>query len=207
MSVKVGLVSDVHSSPEPLAEALHHFRQAGVEKIFCAGDIVGYGSEAKATVGLLQHSGCRAVLGNHDLWRLEQTGGKDGPVERYLRSLSVAVETEIAGCSLFMVHASPLASLMDGIRLRDEQGELVADQLDAWSAELADFPHDVLIVGHTHQLFAERLGRPLVINPGSTRFNHSCVILTLPELQVEIVPLGGQQPLLRWNWGGQAPLR
>jgi len=201
MSIKIGLVSDVHASPEPLLEALQYFQRAGVAAIFCPGDIVGYGTEASATVRLLQRFGCRAVIGNHDLWRLEQTAGNDGPVEHYLRTLSVAVETEIAGVSIYMVHASPPASLMDGIRLRDEYGELIPEQLRIWQEILADFPHDILIVGHTHQVIAERLGRTLVINPGSSRFNHSCAILTLPEMTVETVPLEGKEPLLAWNWG------
>lgn len=199
MSVQIGLVSDVHATPEPLQEALQHFQRVGVEAIFCPGDIVGYGTESSATVRMLQRAGCRAVIGNHDLWRLEQAAGDDGPVEHYLRSLSVAVETEIAGVSIYMVHASPPASLMDGIRLRDEDGDLIPEQLRFWSDTLADFPHDILIVGHTHQIIAVHLGRTLVINPGSSRFNHSCAILTLPEMTVEIVPLMGKQPLLAWN--------
>jgi len=201
MSVKIGLISDVHASPEPLLEALQYFERAGIGTILCAGDIVGYGTESAATVRLLQRFGCRAVIGNHDLWRLEQAAGDDGPVEHYLRTLSVAIETVIAGVSLYMVHASPPASLMDGIRLRDEYGALLPDQQQLWQEILADFPHDILIVGHTHQVFAERLGTTLVINPGSSRFNHSCAILTLPEMTVETVPLEGKEPLLAWNWG------
>jgi Icc-related predicted phosphoesterase len=58
----------------------------------------------------------------------------------------------------------------------------------------------VLIVGHTHQVFAEQLGRTLVINPGSTKFNHTCAILRLPELALEIRPLANQTPVLSWHW-------
>jgi predicted phosphodiesterase len=39
----------------------------------------------------------------------------------------------------------------------------------------------VLVVGHTHQVFAETVGGVLVVNPGSSAFNHSCAILSLPD--------------------------
>ena len=38
----IGLLSDVHSTPTPLAEALDLYRAACVDEIFCAGDITGY---------------------------------------------------------------------------------------------------------------------------------------------------------------------
>ena len=100
-----------------------------------------------------------------------------------------------------MVHASPPASIMDGIKLLDEDAVMRQDQKDFWGDSLRDFSSDVLVVGHTHQVFAEWLGDVLVVNPGSTLFNHTCAILSLPEMAVEILPLEGKQPLLSWNWG------
>lgn len=202
MKVKIGLISDVHATAAPLEEALGLFRREGVETILCAGDIAGYGNELEATVKLLIESRCRSILGNHDLWHLDRREAEpSGPAEIYLRCLPPALELTRAGRSLYMVHASPPASLLEGIRLRDEGGEMIPAQVNLWSERLKGLPCDVLVVGHTHQVFAEYLGGVLVINPGSTRFNHSCAILQLPELAVQILPLGGKSPLLAWNWG------
>ncbi len=202
MTTRIGLISDVHATLAPVREALAIFRREGVETILCAGDIAGYGSELDATVELLIDSGCRSILGNHDLWYLSHRDpALDGAAERYLRSLPRLFHHAAAGKTLYMVHASPPDSLLEGIRLLDEQGTLVAGQQSSWSALLHDFADDVLLVGHTHQVFAEPLGSTLVINPGSTCFNHTCAILYLPELRVEVLPLGGKQPLLSWNWG------
>ena len=55
-------------------------------------------------------------------------------------------------------------------------------------------------MGHTHQVFAEQLGHVFVINPGSTQFNHSCMILTLPEKRVEYFALQGKEILRSWNF-------
>ena len=48
-----------------------------------------------------------------------------------------------------------------------------------------------------------RAGDLLVVNPGSTLFNHTCAILSLPEMAVEVFSLSGKEPLLVWNWGMQ----
>ncbi len=100
-----------------------------------------------------------------------------------------------------MIHASPLDPLMNGIKLLDGDGKLLQREKDYWSEALGDFPSDVLVVGHTHQVFAERLGNILVVNPGSSLFNHTCAIISLPEMAVEVYPLEGKEPLLSWNFG------
>ncbi len=100
-----------------------------------------------------------------------------------------------------MVHASPPESLMKGIKLLDYDGNLMPDQKAYWSTCLNPFDFDVLVVGHTHQVFARQLGSTLVINPGSTKFNHTCAILTLPDMAVEFFPLSGKTPITAWNWG------
>ena len=52
MTVKVGLISDVHATPDPVSEALTIFQHEGVDTILCAGDIAGYRAELEQTVGL-----------------------------------------------------------------------------------------------------------------------------------------------------------
>jgi putative phosphoesterase len=204
MSTRIGLISDVHATPDPLQDALAIFAREGVEAILCAGDIAGYGPDLRQTVDLLAASGCRSILGNHDLWWLADFEvAEHGPVEDYLRQLPLVDEFCVAGQSIAMVHGSPPASVMEGIKLFDENGAMIVELQEEWSERLRGFSADVLVVGHTHQVFAEQLGDVLVINPGSTRFNHTCAILHLPELEVEFLPLGGKEPEMVWNWGMQ----
>lgn len=204
MSVKIGLISDVHATPEPLRNALELFRQEGVASILCAGDIAGYGPDLERTIALLEESGCRAILGNHDLWWLADFEAEEkGRISCYLRRLPLIDELEVEGVRLSMVHGSPPASVMEGIKLLDEEGEMIDELRELWCDSLAGYAADVLVVGHTHQVFAENLGGTLVVNPGSTRFNHTCAILHLPEMEVEFYPLGGKKPERVWNWGMQ----
>jgi len=202
MSVKIGLLSDVHATAAPLQESLAIFRSAGVEKVLCAGDVAGYGNELERTIALLVEADGLVVLGNHDLWWAERyQQDTDKGLADYLFNLPAMLEIMIAGKTVCMVHASPLGYLMEGIRLLDEDARMIPQQRAFWCDCLQTFAADVLVVGHTHQVFAEQLGKPLVINPGSTRFNHTCAILSLPELAVEFLPLSGRRPVLSWNWG------
>ncbi|OOZ35752.1 metallophosphoesterase family protein [Solemya velesiana gill symbiont] len=202
MSIKAGIISDPHATPGPVEEAISVFRQQGVDHILCAGDIAGYGDALEETVELLISSGCKSVIGNHEAWYLDWTVASEGLLSYgYLSGLPGSLEMTIAGKTLYMVHACPPDSLMDGIRLLDVEGELIDEQQAYWTGRLRGFAYNVLVVGHTHQVFAERLADTLVINPGSTLFNHSCAVVSFPELQVEWFGLSGQTLQKSWNWG------
>jgi len=101
---------------------------------------------------------------------------------------------------LCVVHAHPPSSQHGGIKLLDQDGDIIQQRKDLWCGELQDFDYDVLIVGHTHQVFAEQLGRVFVVNPGSSAFNHSCMILSLPELKVQIFALENKDIIKCWNF-------
>lgn len=201
MSTKIGLLSDPHATPQPVAEALALFRREQVDRVLCAGDIAGYGNALAETIDLLRHAGAFCILGNHDLWYLARHRGKDLRVDAFLEALPSALEFMVEGCSVYLVHAHPPDANRGGIKLRNKQGEIDATAIADCAAQLAGFGRQLLVVGHTHQVYAERFGPTLLINPGSCTFNHSCAIITLPEMRVEWFPLCGKPISLVWNWG------
>jgi putative phosphoesterase len=202
VSTRIGLISDPHATAAPVAEALSLFKAAGVDGVFCAGDIAGYGSQLEQTLDLLIEADCGAISGNHDLWYVEDSAEEpESRTRTYLSNLTAVRELTIEGKRLYMVHASPPRSYMEGIKLLDAWGKILPDRKQEWSERLQGFEYDVLVVGHTHQVFAERLANTLVINPGSTKFNHSCAILELPGLEFELLPLPGKKVVKTWNWG------
>ena len=208
VSTRIGLISDVHASPVALAEALQIFAEQRVDDIICAGDIAGYYDTLLPTVQLLIGSGCKTIIGNHDQAWLEKNSGEDDAeghkeIRDYLQKLPQTLELVVEGKRLFVVHANPPSEQHGGIKLRDRYGNLVAERQDNWTKSLVDFDHDVLIVGHTHQVYAEQLGRVLVINPGSVPFNHSCMILSLPDLSVDTYALGDREITHCWNFSMQ----
>jgi putative phosphoesterase len=201
MTTRIGLVSDVHSSPGSLGQALEIFSNEHVDQIICAGDIAGYYDTLAPTIALLAQSNCRAIVGNHDQYYLEKASQDGGSSTRaYLESLPQTLDLEIEQKRVLVVHANPPSEQHGGIRLLDQQGQIRQDRKDEWSMNLAKLEHDVLIVGHTHQVYAEQLGEVFVINPGSTVFNHSCMILSLPDLSVQTFALGNQQIVKCWNF-------
>ena len=202
MSTRIGLISDPHATAAPVAEALSLFKAAEVDSIFCAGDIAGYGDELEETIDLLIESGCRAITGNHELWYLDESAAKPETRTRtFFSHLPAVLAATIEGKKVYMVHASPPCSYMEGIRLLDDRGDVLSHLRQHWSERLQGLDYDVLVVGHTHQVFAERLAGTLVINPGSTKFNHSCAILELPALDFRVFPLCGRKLVKTWNWG------
>ncbi len=200
--MKIGLISDIHASPEPLEEALAIFRQEQTDQIWCAGDIVGYGQQAQKTIQLLQENNCQVIQGNHESWyQVKHHADADPSVLAYLNDLPLVKQLNYESQLIYMVHASPPEHMTGGIRLRDRAGQLDAQQMAHWTTMLKPFDYDVLIVGHTHQVFAEKLGNMLVINPGSTHFNHCCGVLSLPDLTVKWFALSGRSIAYSWNWG------
>jgi len=201
MTTRIGLVSDVHSSPEPLGQALEIFNNEHVDTIICAGDIAGYYDTLAPTIELLAQSNCRAIVGNHDQSYLEKAAQDgDSSIRVYLKNLPQILDLEIEQKRIFVVHANPPSEQHGGIKLLDRQGEVIQDRKDKWTVALEKLERDVLIVGHTHQVYAEQLGEVLVVNPGSTVFNHSCMILSLPDLSVQTFTLGNQQIIKCWNF-------
>jgi putative phosphoesterase len=220
MTTRIGLISDVHSSPVELAEALQIFAEQQVDDIICAGDIAGYYDTLLPTIRLLVQADCKTIIGNHDQSWLEKNtperkdvdGSPDSSsassqdsseIRSYLMQLPQTLELVVEGKRLFVVHANPPSEQHGGIKLRDRYGNIVTERKADWAQSLADFDHDVLIVGHTHQVYAELLGRVLVINPGSVPFNHSCMVLSLPDLRVETYALGDREITHCWNFSMQ----
>lgn len=202
MSVKIGLISDIHATPAPVAEAMTLFKKQGVDDILCAGDIAGYGDNLEETIEILIQNKCKTIFGNHELWHSEKnTGADQNQINKYFAELPSVITLNIENKKLYMVHAHPPEFNRGGIKLLDEDGKVQQSEKQQWSQYLSGFEYDVLIVGHTHQVFSEIFNKTRVINPGSTKFNHSCAILTFPALSCDFYALSNISIIKSWNWG------
>jgi putative phosphoesterase len=201
MTTKIGLISDVHASPGALAEALSLFQQQQVSEIICAGDIAGYFDTLTPCIELLKQHDCKTIIGNHDQTYLKENSGNNRSEDfLYLEALPETLQFNIQGKSMYVVHAEPPNLQHGGIKLLDQQGEIIHSRIQLWTNELANLEHDILIVGHTHQVFAEQLGHVFVVNPGSSAFNHSCMILTLPDMTIQTYALENRDIIKCWNF-------
>ncbi len=64
--MKLGFISDVHANLEALNAAIEALAKRNVDRILCAGDVVGYGPDPVACIEQLQAQGIQAAKGNHD---------------------------------------------------------------------------------------------------------------------------------------------
>jgi putative phosphoesterase len=201
VTTRLGLISDPHSTPDALAQALAIFKQHQVDRIRCTGDMAGYFDGVDATIELLRVNNCECIIGNHDQSFLyNHDDDTANPSYQFLSQLKETLQLEIEGKRIYMVHAEPPSEQHGGIKLLDPDGDVMEERKTLWRKNLKAFNYDVLIVGHTHQVFAEQLDDVLVINPGSSAFNHSCMILTLPEMKTRVFALGDKEIVKCWNW-------
>ena len=162
--MRLGLISDVHCNAAALRVALD--RMGAVDELLCAGDVVyqyRFGEGGNEVCEILRERRARVILGNHDLILLGPQGGRaresasvNPEMVDYLRSRPVLVDVEVAGRRLVMAHGSPFEPY--DTYLYPTTPEL---------KRLAEIDADYIILGHTHYQMAERVGKALVINPGS----------------------------------------
>ncbi len=177
--MRIAILSDIHSNLEALRSALQGIEQAGVDAIYCLGDIVGYNADPAACVDLVRKHCTGVVRGNHDT--IVATGESlntlppDGQAaarhnrnclseeqRAYLADLPLTLTVE--NCTF--VHATP-------------------DDPTAWTrltnyptaqSQFDHFDTDLCFIGHTHvpavmadQLgtFEVRSGHRYLVNVGS----------------------------------------
>jgi putative phosphoesterase len=181
--MKIGIISDIHGDYEALVTVLdrldnHH----QVDRVLCAGDLVGRGPYPDQVVSLVRQRGIVTVRGNHDEWSYNLSEGNAA----YLRLLPIDWQGEIAGRSVFMCHGKPGNNIW-GL-YRDHLSDTLLNMM------LYSLKVDVLITGHTHLPMCIQVERGCLVNPGSLyRFNnttrassHTYGVLHLPQIAFEV---------------------
>lgn len=64
--MRVALVSDIHSNRAALEAVFQRITELGVSRIFCLGDVVGYGPDPEFCVDLIRGHAEVCLMGNHD---------------------------------------------------------------------------------------------------------------------------------------------
>ncbi len=172
-TVRVAFISDVHSNLEALEAVLD---DVGNLKVFCAGDIVGYGASPNEVVRILRGVGATCVLGNHDRAALDGDAGEFNPraavaamwtsrqltdeSREFLGALPTRVTTLVGGKTVYMTHGSPDDPMWEYVR--------PSTHSDLFDYYLEKVHADVMALGHTHLAFQWRSeSGGVVFNPGS----------------------------------------
>jgi diadenosine tetraphosphatase ApaH/serine/threonine PP2A family protein phosphatase len=64
--LKIGLISDIHGNLEALTAALRSLEKRRVDRLYCLGDVVGYGANPGECLELVREKAELQLMGNHD---------------------------------------------------------------------------------------------------------------------------------------------
>ncbi len=159
--MKLGIVSDLHCNIDGLDQALE--TMGPIDALLCLGDSISEYRFSNAVIGRLRALDALTILGNHEETFLGAAGVRarsrpeiDRPSLDWLAGQPHRRELRIDGKRILMVHSTPW----------EPRGSYVRPT----SAELQRFGEadaDIVLYGHTHQQVVRRVGRVLVVNPGS----------------------------------------
>jgi putative phosphoesterase len=167
----LAIISDIHSNLPALEVVLEQIGKEGVDRILCAGDIVGYGPHPNEVIGRLKKIEITTILGNHDRavlshdssnmniqaqdaiwWTIEKLEQES---QDYLARLNAKESFFLNGLNIAIFHGSP----------RYDNEYIPEEDADDELLDLAK--SDFLVLGHTHVPFVKSLDMGTVINPGS----------------------------------------
>jgi putative phosphoesterase len=184
--MEVALIGDIHANLPALEAVMTHIQEQRLEKVWNAGDFVGYGAfpdevvQYFRTAQRLRDVDVLSIVGNYDLKVLKFKKNKDKwrkkkhpykylafkwayenlskKSRKYLRFLSQQIRMKAEGRRVLLVHGSPESNEE---HLTPETSKKRLRQL----AKMADA--DVIICGHSHQPFAQEVDGVWFINTGS----------------------------------------
>jgi len=163
--MRIGAIADVHGNLVALERVLEDLPP--VDRVVCAGDVVGYGPWPGECVDRLREESIPTVCGNHDRAVRSGTGFRSGGM--------AAAGAEYAREHCTAAHLEWLQSLPDERRACDDRVTVVHGHPDdpdrytypdLYSPALLD-DEDVLVMGHTHVQGYEQFEDGIVVNPGS----------------------------------------
>lgn len=180
--MKIAVISDIHGNLHALEAVLKDIGCRGITKVYCAGDLVGYGPRPDEVINVIRKNNIPTVMGNYDdaignmrlicgcdyrdeesqrlgersiAWTRDNTSeaGKN-----WLRELPPGIRLSDSGMEILFVHGSPRAL---NEYLFEDTGEGYLNQL------LLKSGVDAIVCGHTHLPYFKKLPGGYIVNAGS----------------------------------------
>ncbi len=220
-ATRIAVFGGPYSNPYALRALLGDARSRGCERIFCLGDLGGFGAEPDALWPLLTEGGVECIAGNYDIaigrgdedcgcgYRdprdnefaqliYDYTKAHTSPeFAAWMRGLPGEHRELIAGVDVHMVHGSPL--VVNDFFWESLSDDAVRERLDASGA-------DILLCTHTGLPWQKRVDGRLIVNvgvigrpanDGRTEVWYAVVDLDEGRADAQLVPLA-------YDWKAQA---
>ena len=182
MADGVAVITDIHANLPALEAALARIEELGIERVYCGGDLVGYGPHPNEVCALLEERAIPTIYGNYDYaiardlddcgcayvtphdreigqlsveWTLANTRQ---PAKDFMRALPFDLRFEVSGTAVHLVHGSPRK--VNEYLFEDKPARLYERLAAAEDA-------DLLVFGHTHKPWVHDFGGVRFVNCGS----------------------------------------
>lgn len=179
---RIAIISDIHGNLEALKSVLDDIKERNINRIFCLGDIIAKGTHQQECVDLVKEK-CEVIIkGNCDEYftsdidlstktpseinRITWNKNKlNDETKKYLNNLPYCYEFYMSGRLVRLVHAHPekIVKFAGNIDKIDRLYELFLPSSNTISNEKAD----VLIYGHIHTPYVQKIYNRMIINTGS----------------------------------------
>lgn len=173
--MRIALLSDVHANLPALESVLDDLSPRSIDRIICAGDVVGYYPYPREVIRKFRTENITSVLGNHDHAVITDTPSNFSiPAKRaadwtrrqlshsdidYLGDLPSEIREKVDNVDIYVTHGSPTDQLNQYIFSKDVREQRISD----WF-EIAP---DLIVLGHTHRPMEIEIEGTQVVNPGS----------------------------------------
>ncbi|HEX6391783.1 MAG TPA: metallophosphoesterase family protein [Solirubrobacteraceae bacterium] len=182
MTDRVAVITDIHANLPALEAALARIDELAIERVYCGGDLVGYGPHPNEVCALIAAREIPTIYGNYDYaiardlddcgcayvtpedralgqrsveWTLTHT---DAQSKDFMRALPFDLRFELGGSEVHLVHGSP----------RKVNEYLFEDKPDSLYERLAAAETaSTLVFGHTHKPWIREIGGVRFVNCGS----------------------------------------
>jgi putative phosphoesterase len=187
--LKLGIVSDIHCNVGGLMRALEVM--GPIDELLCLGDSIYEYRFSNDVIRFLKDRGALVILGNHEEGFLSPTGVRareaawiDRDMLAWMAEQPLRRELHIGGKRILLVHSTPW----------EPRGAYVHPN-SPLIERFAEANADYVLYGHTHHQLVQRVGKVLVINPGSAGDGRdgrngrqlSCAVLDTSSGEVKII--------------------
>jgi putative phosphoesterase len=210
---RVAVITDIHANLAALEAALARIEELGIERVYCGGDLVGYGPHPNEVCALIQERGMPTIYGNYDYaiardlddcgcayvtphdreigqlsveWTLANTSQ---PAKDFMRELPFDLRFEVGGTPVHLVHGS--SRKVNEYLFEDKPARLFERLAGAEAA-------DTLVFGHTHKPWVREYGGVRFVNCGSVGKpkdgdpRGAFAVITADGVTIERVPYDAQ---------------
>jgi putative phosphoesterase len=178
----VAVITDIHANLPALQAALARIEELGIERVYCGGDLVGYGPHPNEVCALIAEREIPTIYGNYDYaiardledcgcayvtphdralgqqsvqWTLAHT---DAQSKEFMGALPFDLRFEVGETVVHLVHGSPRK--VNEYLFEDKPARLYERLAGAEEA-------GVLVFGHTHKPWVHEYRGVLFVNCGS----------------------------------------